>query len=296
MGGKLHPVSRNGETVGPWSVEQIVERLASGGLAITDFVWNSTEWVPLVEFADLKSHLHAKRPTAPPSTQMPVHTAPSSSVTEPITEPIMIASLTPPETEKVSLSQADALEWYVTRGQQRFGPFTYFGVIKALQEKSIFEFDYVWKEGSEGWVRIAEHELFTQARIRELRAEPVPALASVFAKRRHERFRFETEILINDNLTLSPGQLIEIGAGGAGMIVKNTKLMPGQLVNLHIASTDGFPAFNAVAEIVSKRFERVIRNTTAPIQYGARYVKVDRAVEQRVKDYFQSLGHARQLA
>ena len=277
MSAKLHPVSRNGETLGPWSVEQIAEQLASGGVAITDFVWDSAEWVPLMEFAELKAHLQSKRPKAPPQT---------------VVEP----TATPPIATAPAMKPEDALIWYVSRGQQKFGPFNYFGVLKALQDKSVFEFDYVWKEGTENWVRLAEHELFSQEKVRELLADATPTLAAIFAKRQHERFKIQTEVLVNDNMTMSPGQLVEIGAGGAGLIVKNAKLMPGQLVNIHIASTDGLPAFNAIGEIVSKKFERAVRNTRAPIQYGIRYVKVDRVVEQRVKDYCQSLRSARQTA
>ncbi len=287
MSAKLHPVSRNGETLGPWSVEQIAEQLASGGVAITDFVWDSAEWVPLMEFSELKAHLQSKRPKAPPLTQS-TPKAESSIVAEPTAIPSIAAA--------PSMKPEDALIWYVSRGQQKFGPFNYFGVLKALQDKSIFEFDYVWKEGTENWVRLAEHELFSQEKVRELLAEATPTLAAIFAKRQHERFKIQTEVLVNDNMTMSPGQLVEIGAGGAGLIVKNAKLMPGQLVNIHIASTGGLPAFNAVGEIVSKKFERAVRNTRAPIQYGIRYVKVDRVVEQRVKDYCQSLRSSRQTA
>ncbi|MBL7687684.1 MAG: DUF4339 domain-containing protein [Bdellovibrionaceae bacterium] len=285
MSAKLHPVSRNGETLGPWSVEQIAEQLASGGVAITDFVWDSADWVPLMEFAELKAHLQSKRPKAPPQT---AGKAESPVVSEPSVMPSIAAA--------PSMKPEDALIWYVSRGQQKFGPFNYFGVIKALQDKSIFEFDYVWKEGTENWIRLAEHELFSQEKVRELLAAATPTLAAIFAKRQHERVKIQTDVLVNDNMTMSPGQLVEIGAGGAGLIVKNAKLMPGQLVNIHIASTDELPAFNAVGEIVSKKFERAVRNTRAPIQYGIRYVKVDRVVEERVKDYCRSLRSARQTA
>lgn len=285
MSAKLHPVSRNGETLGPWSVEQIAEQLASGGVAITDFVWDSADWVPLMEFAELKAHLQSKRPKAPPQT---AGKAESPVVSEPSVMPSIAAA--------PSMKPEDALIWYVSRGQQKFGPFNYFGVIKALQDKSIFEFDYVWKEGTENWIRLAEHELFSQEKVRELLAAATPTLAAIFAKRQHERVKIQTDVLVNDNMTMSPGQLVEIGAGGAGLIVKNAKLMPGQLVNIHIASTDELPAFNAVGEIVSKKFERAVRNTRAPIQYGIRYVKVDRVVEERVKDYCLSLRSARQTA
>ncbi len=279
--------SRNGEadseTLGPWTVEVIAQKLASGEVAVTDFAWDdsATQWVSLMEFSELKAYLQARKPAAPPVVAK-VKTA------EPKTEAAAVAAK--PAVVAASMSEDDAIQWYVTRGQQKFGPFNFFGVVKALQDKSIFEFDYIWKEGMEGWVRLAEHEKFAADSIRGLlqSLEEKKAHGDVFAQRRHARLAIENDVLINDNQSVSPGRMVEGSVGGSGLIIKNSTLIPGQLIHVHFSSLDGLPAFNAIGEIVSKKYTRSARDQRAPIHYGVRFVKMDPAAEERVKNYFKT--------
>lgn len=279
MNSNQHHISRNGDTYGPWTVEVIAEKLAKGEIAITDFAWDdgATEWVSLLEFTELKNYLQTRKPSAPPK----VVPAAETKSTEAKGKPVVVAS---------SMSEDDAIQWYVTRGQQKFGPFNYFGVVKALQDKSIFEFDYIWKEGMTNWVRLAEHEKFAGDKIRSLleALEQKEAHGEVFAQRRHARLSVENDVLINDNQSVSPGRMVEGSAGGTGLIIKNSTLIPGQLIHVHFSSLDGLPAFNAIGEIVSKKFSRNARSSNAAIHYGVRFVKMDPAAEERVKKYFKA--------
>jgi hypothetical protein len=301
-----HHISRNGDTYGPWTIEVIAEKLAKGEVSITDFAWNeaTTEWISLLEFGELKTYLQARKPAAPPkvvpvATAEPVVTQKALVVTEP--KPKQVAEqkivLAEPKTVVVgaSMSEDDAIQWYVTRGQQKFGPFNYFGVVKALQDKSIFEFDYIWKEGMTSWVRLAEHEKFTSSNIRSLlqTLEAKKTHGEVFAKRRHARLAIENDVLINDNQSVSAGRMVEGSVGGTGIIIKNSTLIPGQLVHVHFASLEGLPAFNAIGEIVSKKFSRGARDSRAPIHYGVRFVKMDASAEERVNTYYKNKAAGR---
>ncbi|CAN5398380.1 hypothetical protein BH10BDE1_BH10BDE1_19810 [soil metagenome] len=291
-----HHVSRNGETFGPWTVEQIAQKLSTGELAITDFAWDDslTEWVSLMEFGDLKSYLQARKPAAPPL--VPKQKQISGQIDEAAATVPATAAATKsaaaakPAVVSAAMSEDDAIQWYVTRGQQKFGPFNFFGVVKALQDKSVFEFDYIWKEGMESWVRLAEHEKFDADSIRNLlqSLEEKKAHGDVFAQRRHARMAIENDVLINDNQSVSPGRMVEGSAGGTGLIIKNSTLIPGQLIHVHFSSLDGLPAFNAIGEIVSKKYTRSARDQRAPIHYGVRFVKMDPAAEERVKNYFKT--------
>jgi hypothetical protein len=285
-----HHISRNGETFGPWTVAQIAEKLSTGEIAITDFAWDDslTEWVSLIEFADLKSYLQTRKPAAPPV--VPKQNQPSSNVVSGSSPEPTSSSFASAKVVSASMTEDDAIQWYVTRGQQKFGPFNFFGVVKALQDKSIFEFDYIWKEGMESWVRLAEHEKFAAESIRTLLQdlEEKKAHGDVFAQRRHARMAIQNDVLINDNQSVSTGRMVEGSAGGTGIIIKNSTLIPGQLIHVHFSSLDGLPAFNAIGEIVSKKFTRSARDQRAPIHYGVRFVKMDPAAEERVKNYFKT--------
>lgn len=279
-----HHVSRNGETYGPWTVDVIAEKLAIGEVAITDFAWDeaAANWISLLEFGALKTHLQSRRPAAPPKS-VPVSemSSPNIQIPKPMTKALVVTS---------AMSEDDAIQWYVTRGQQKFGPFNFFGVVKALQDKSVFEFDYIWKEGMSSWLRLAEHEKFASDNIRELlkSLSVKKTHGDVFAQRRHARLSIENDVLINDNQIVSAGRMVEASVGGSGLIIKNSTLIPGQLIHVHYSSLDGLPAFNAIGEIVSKKFNRAARDSRAPIHYGVRFVKMDAVAEERVKNYFKN--------
>lgn len=280
----LHSVSHNGETLGPWSVAEIAQRLGFGEISVTDFVWDDSagtegDWVPLMEFGKLKQHILARKPKAPRPTAET--TAAKTSTPKAEVKATNAPSVAP------SFASTEALEWYVSRSKQTFGPFSYYGVIKALQDRSIFEFDYILNSKTETWVRIAEHELFSADAIRKVMEEDRPGL---FVQRKYPRYPMKNEVLVHDNSDVSTGEMFEVGAGGTGVVLKNARLMPGQLVHLHIASSEGLPAFNVVGEIVSKKYTRAVRDARTPIQYGIRFVKMDAAAEKRVKEYFEKLA------
>lgn len=272
----MYMVSRNGETLGPWAIDVIAQKLAMAELAVTDFAWDekANDWVTLMEFGELKTYLHSRKPKAP-APRVAIATA---TTVESVARPTLVT-----ETEAIQE------EWYVSRGQQKFGPFSYLGVIKALQDKSVFEFDYIWTAGMDTWIRIAEHEKFATETIRTLLQNTVksPELVEVFAQRKHPRLLLENDVLVHDNSSVSAGRMVEASVGGSGLIVKNSTLVPGQTVNVHFASIQGLPAFNAVGEVVSKKYVRSARDRRAPIHYGIRFVKMDSAAELRVKNFFK---------
>lgn len=264
--------------MGPWTVEIIARKLSSGEITVTDFVWDEakSDWVSLLEFGDLKGHLQARKPSAPPKV-LPVHEN-TIEVPNKTSKALVVAS---------TMTEDDAIQWYVTRGPQKFGPFNYFGVVKALQDKSIFEFDYIWKDGMSNWVRLAEHQKFSSDNIRSL-LETLAAKkkhGDVFAQRRHARVALESDVLINDNQSVSAGRMVEASVGGSGLVIKNSTLIPGQLIHVHYSSIDGLPAFNAVGEIVSKKFNPSARDSRAAIHYGVRFVKMDSMAKERMKKY-----------
>lgn len=301
-------VSRGGETLGPFTLEQIAQMLAANSLAVTDFVWDASaqDWVLILQFAqrpEMASLLMARKPKAPvpPSPQVNPESSRKPTTTESAggSNKSTGASATS-STEKLNLdavqvvavegglAESDAIEWFVMRGQQRFGPFTYLGVVRALQEKTVFEFDHVWKAGMERWVRIAEHEEFNAVAMRELMRRQ--EAREVFAKRQHRRVRLENNVLVHDQRQVSPARMYEASRGGSGLLIQNATLMPGQIVNLHFSAVDGLPAFAAKGEIVSKKFTPFVRDARTPVFYGVKFVQLEPKAEAQIQAYFAKLG------
>lgn len=299
-------VSKGDQTLGPWTINEIANRLQASEIAITDFVYieGRDEWIPLMECEPLREKLRAKKPKAPPPPAKGATTSSSVNPAEETRKAIAEAEAEArevaarPETEALAKAFSprnsgpgnalsdEAAEWFVQKGNNRYGPFTYHGLVRALQEKSIYEFDYVWKAGMEHWIRIAEHEAFTPEKIRELR-EQTAGETGVFFRRQHPRIPFESEVIVHDNRSVWMGKAFEGSVGGSGLMIENATLVPGQVVLLHFAERDDLPAFNALCEIVSKKFQRDVKDSKAPVTYGVRFLKLDSTVEPKVHEYFR---------
>ena len=230
----------SGESLGPWTIEEIASRLASAEIAITDFVYSETseDWIALVEFEDLKMHLRKAKPKAPPKASQP-KTEPTPQLA-PIVEaaPVVVAApvaATAPVAVVVPtpvMSQATASrgangEWYVQKGTLRHGPFSYLSLIRALQEKSVYEFDFVWTEGMEDWTRLAEHEAFTTEKMKAMNDTAQKSGEALFTKRAHPRHRFESDVIVNDNRSAWVGRAFEGSVGGSGLVIENAASFAG---------------------------------------------------------------------
>ena len=266
-------VTKGEQQLGPWSVQEIAARLASGEIAVTDFIFDDiqNDWVALFQCTALQAHLNSQKPkSAPPKKATALAQAFTSA-------PALQEAKTTDEVQ----------EWFVQKGQHRYGPFTYLGVVRAMQEKTVYEFDLCFKEGMSEWVRIADHADFHADKIKVL-ADLTANVPGVFTQRQHPRVKFESEVIVHDNRSVWLGRAFEGSAGGSGLIIENATLVPGQTVLLHFAERADLPAFNALCEIVGKKFVKDVRDSKAPVQYSVRFVKLDAHAESRVQTYFKN--------
>ena len=225
-------VSKSEQQLGPWTIQEVAAQLAAGHIAVTDFVYDDdrAEWIALFESEPLKAHLNAAKPKAAPAPKAAVKV----EKTEPASTEAALAkaftarrdqTIVETATVKAPTNEA-AAEWFVQKGPNRYGPFTYLGVVRALQEKTVYEFDLVWKEGMAEWVRIAQHEAITPDCIRGL-ATDAASSEGVFQKRQHARIPFESEVIVHDNRSVWLGRAFEGSVGGSGLIIENATLVPG---------------------------------------------------------------------
>jgi len=250
-------IYRNGKQEGPFSKEKVIEKIKAQDLSASDFVYldEKSDWVLVMDYEPLTEYIKTAKPkTVPPKK---------------------------PTKESATASQ----EWYILKGENRYGPFTYPDLIKMLQEKALFEYEYVWKTGMESWVRVAEVEDFTADKIRGLKDEAKSNLSEVFFRRRHARAHYGASILVHDNKHVWKGQGLEISPGGAGLIMDNSMILPGQVLFLHFKPGEGVPPFNAVCEVVSKRFLKGVRHKDQAIQYGVKFTSIGENARGTIEDY-----------
>lgn len=291
-----------GETqLGPWTVQEMSARLAAGEIVVTDFVFDEAknDWVALFQCEAFQAHLNSQKPKAAPPkrTATPAQAAPVADFVED-DKTVVLASVKPlaqetapaferamPASGQTSAQSDVEAVWYVQKGQHRHGPFTHLGVVRALQEKTIYEFDLCWKAGMQEWIRLAQCADFSPEKIRELSSKSKLA-ENVFTQRQYPRIPFESEVLVHDNRSVWIGRAFEGSAGGSGLVIENATLVPGQTVLLHFAEREDLPAFNALCEIVSKKYVDDVRDAKSPVSYSVRFVKLDAQAESRVQKYF----------
>jgi len=270
-------IAKGDQQLGPWSIAQVAAEVAAGNIAVTDFVYDvsKSDWISLFECEALKTHLAQSKPKAPPKPMEASKTATQKETENvvPMSTPVTATS-----------SSQEGADWYVQKGQHRYGPFTYLQVLKGLQDKTIYEFDMISKD-TENWCRIAELQEFSADAVRALQETAEP---SVFATRRFPRVEFDVEVIVHDNSKVWMGRAFEASAGGTGLVIENATLVPGQTLLLHFAGREDLPAFNALCEIVGKKFSKEIRSENSPVQYAVRFVKLDSKVEKAVQNYFTS--------
>lgn len=283
---KYH-ISHQGETVGPFELEEILNKVKSSELNLMDFIYDEgkSDWVMLMEFGPLAEKLKDIKPSAPPKPA-----APPKAKEEQQEEQQLQATAEKVKEENPEAANPDHLvtEWYVLKGENKFGPFAFTDVLKMLQQKVVFEFDFAWHPGLSTWKRIAELEAFSAENINQLKTTLMPEIEDVFFRRRHRRVEYGATVLIHDNNQIWKGQGVEISAGGAGVVMENSLLQPGQTLHLHFKPCDGVPPFNAVCEIVSKKYVDGVKDKNAPIRYGLKFTNINEQTQKVLQDYSKS--------
>lgn len=255
-------VSHNGEQTGPWTIDDISTKVNRSEFTLMDYVFDDErqDWITLMEFGPLAVRLQDQKPKA-----------------------------TPPKGTKhmmeVPINDDAHREWYILKGENKFGPFAYTDVVRMLQQKAVYEFDFAWYPGLQAWKRVAEFEEFSPKKIKGLKDTTMKDIEEVFFRRRHRRVSYGGTILVHDNKTVWKGQGVEISAGGAGVVMENAMVVPGQTLYLHFKPGDGVPPFNAICEVVNKRFVDGVREKNAPIRYGLKFVNISQSTQKFLHDF-----------
>ena len=81
---KFH-VSHIGQNYGPWTLDEIMQRLAKMELLASDLIFDeaANDWVPFMEFAPLVNALKGLKPAAPPKPSKKEEVADTSTGTTP---------------------------------------------------------------------------------------------------------------------------------------------------------------------------------------------------------------------
>lgn len=259
---KQYYLSNNGSHIGPFGYDAILSRIQAKENVPTDYVFDESvgDWIMLMDHPDFKEK--AEFPKAPPEAN--VHSFASASQ-----------------------SKYQDKEWYILKGGNNYGPFCQVEVVQMLQEKSLYEFDYIWHSKLTSWKRLSEVEDFSAENIRTMQASADLMMAEVFFRRRHARASYGASLIVHDNKTVFKGKTLEISAGGAGVLIDSSVFNPGQSLFLHFQPGDGVPPFNAVCEIVSKH-EISQGHEKGKVRYGVKFTTIPQSVRESIKTFTQA--------
>lgn len=253
---KQYYLSNNGTHIGPFSHETVLKKIEAQEHQWTDYVFDEGigEWLMLLEHPEFSMKL-SERPSSRPA-------------------------------EMISLK--DTLkdkEWFILKEGNNYGPFSQLELVQMLQEKTLFEHDYIWHAKLPAWKRVAEVEDFSPESIRNMKTSAEMELSEIFFRRRHARAAYGASLIVHNNKSVFRGESLEISAGGAGVLIDNPNLQPGQSLFLHFQPGNGVPPFNAVCQIVSKQFVKDSSSGADPIKYGVKFTTLSQSVRESIKNF-----------
>ncbi len=256
---KQYYLSNNGTHIGPFGFDIILRRLENSENMPTDYIYDESigDWLMLMEHPEFKEKVQfTLKPTAKVA---PLHGA----------------------------DKYQDKEWYILKSGNNYGPFCQLEIVQMLQEKSLYEYDYIWHAKMPAWQRVSEVEDFSSDSIRNMKSSTEAAISEVFFRRRHARASYGASLIVHDNKTVFKGKALEISAGGAGVLIDESNLAPGQSLFLHFQPGDGVPPFNAVCQVVSKH---MVKDGTdaGKVRYGVKFTTIPQSVRESIKHYTQA--------
>lgn len=263
---KKYTLSKNGSEMGPYTLAEVVQMITKREVELFDYIFDETQndWILLTEHADITQGLKANKPVAPKKSAPPP---------VPETEKTVVATPAAPIAPVLSIPKSSPhdVEWFVMKGQAQFGPFGTHELVRLMQEKSLFEFDFVWNASMKDWKRLAEIPQFSK--------ESIQALAKTkegkdaFFKRQHARNPYKGQVIVHDGNQFWIASGKEISDGGMGLFISNSMIVPGQVLTFHVKADKDRPAFNVKGEIVSKQFVQNARNRNHKVEYGVKFIR-----------------------
>lgn len=253
-------ISKNGEQMGPYHLDEIRSQLNAGQVQPTDYIYDETQsdWVFILDLSQFEGR----------------ETKSDQGLSGGVSS--LAAEKQAQESEIIALEcEAPDVEWYVLKGDDKFGPFSFMDIVNMLQEKSVFEFDFVWNHYLPSWKRLAELESFSPDRLGRLSGgSQSQQVRETLFRRKHRRLNYGKTILVHNNKQVWKGQSVDVSASGARVMLDDAALVVGETIYLHVKSGDDVPPFNAVCEIVNKKAETGEAESQSFFFYGLKFKSI----------------------
>jgi hypothetical protein len=248
---KKYFVAKEGIQKGPWTLEEITQNIHSKFLSWNDYIYDEkiNVWLFLFEFPSLTEFFNQ-------SLKNPVQKSKTNANFD---------------------SYKDRV-WYILKTDESYGPFTASEIVQMLQSRTLFEYDFVWRQDQISWLRVSDVSEFKPDQIKqffEFSTEEKSEIEKTFFRRRFPRAEYKCELLIHDQQNVYSAESIEISAGGASFKLDNVNFKVEDHIYLHFKPGGDVPAFNASCKVVSKNSNK----------YGVLFTNISNTVKEQIVKY-----------
>ncbi|MFS4460407.1 PilZ domain-containing protein [Bdellovibrio sp. HCB2-146] len=165
-------------------------------------------------------------------------------------------------------------EWYVLRGEMKYGPYEYKSLITMIQTGELYDYNFVWAPHLENWTLVGELQEFSKDRLCRL-IETKDHLAGAFTERKHPRVDLVVPVYAHNDHSFFDGETQSVSENGALVLLNDPLLLPEQKVLIHFRESEKNPvSFNVLAEIVRKNFSKQRLNVKSGLHYAVRFLQV----------------------
>lgn len=165
-------------------------------------------------------------------------------------------------------------QWYILRGEMKYGPYDYRSLISMLQNAELFDYNYVWSAHLENWTLLGDLPDFSKDRLCRL-IETKEHVGGTFKDRTCPRLNLEVPVYAHNDHNMFDGQTLSVSENGALVLLNDPLLLPGQKILMTFRTSEANPqAFNVLCEIIRKNYSKQRLNVKSGLHYAVRFLKV----------------------
>lgn len=170
---------------------------------------------------------------------------------------------------------ATSEQWYILRGEMKYGPYDYRSLITMIQNSELFDYNYVWAPHLENWTLVSDLQEFSKDRLCRLIETRDHVAEGAFKDRKFPRIDLVTPIYAHNDHDFFDGQTLSVSENGALVLLNDPLLLPGQKVLLHFRTSEVNPkSFNVLCEIIRKNYSKQRLNVKSGLHYAVRFLQV----------------------
>lgn len=175
-------------------------------------------------------------------------------------------------------------QWYVLRGEMKYGPYEYGVLIHMLQKGEVQDYNYAWAPHLEKWTLIGELPEFSKDRLNILLNSKDQNVKGAFFQRQHDRLDLKTPVYGHNEHQFFDGETISVSENGALVLLNTPLLLPGQDILIHFLTSDkNSKGFNIIARIVRKNFTKQRINVKSGLHYALRFEQISDLGKMQIK-------------